>query len=385
MDRAVEVYISGPLGKALYKENDQCYIVGKYGCDGPVECDHWDISQFFDFGKEYDVVSIDDFNITKLMEKLNRSSDAHFTLNMMICAMDEEMDDDVRRSSLKAAMEYLDIQHIYAFVRNRLLCRLLPNGADIERAIEIAESLNAAKAVGIYKEVKRSQDTIKNILTIWSEVSEKMFISKKEISLNEKILIEAGFFSEMISAIEINDVNKLKSIVSTYSNDVELKKLISDVVRLLNTFMLIIKSRLETHIHIYTSVDAGHGRKPNKEKESTNITYTYRRYYRTPKGYYRTSSHYKLAYIIERNRSYYVAQNCSKEFLEQFDRFLDRLNGKNASFDSVRRALLDIKINYQDQLRSGISNKRATFNRKLKEGTHSIIHCGRYKPACRGR
>ncbi|MCG6553122.1 MAG: tetratricopeptide repeat protein, partial [Candidatus Magnetominusculus sp. LBB02] len=147
------------------------------------------------------------------------------------------MDEEIRRSSLGAALKYLDIDDNFNFVRNRLLCRLLPKGAEIVKAIEIAESLKAAKAITIYKEVERSQDIIRHILTVWSDVSDKMFQSKKESSLNEKLLIEAGVFAEMISAIESNDSNRLNLVVLTYGMKPDLRKRIPNIAHLLKAMI----------------------------------------------------------------------------------------------------------------------------------------------------
>ena len=65
-----EVFISGQIGKAIYKGNGRYFIVGVEENKEPVECRPADLSLFVNFGAEFTVISDKNIDLDGIRDAL---------------------------------------------------------------------------------------------------------------------------------------------------------------------------------------------------------------------------------------------------------------------------------------------------------------------------
>ncbi|MDX6693076.1 MAG: hypothetical protein QOF02_679 [Blastocatellia bacterium] len=218
-------FILGQIGKAVYEQDDRYYVLGLGDSPEPVECRAGEVAFFFDVSREYSVISGGDISSATIRETLEFSRQAHGALTMMLSGLNQELSPESRRLSVEAAEELLQDGAALAFVRARLLARLLPETADMDGALVYAANAGALTVFALYEEVGQSQEAIKFILEAWSEVATEFFLDAPEQAAGaEKILIESGVFAEMATAATAGETSRLGSIVATYGMKIELRR-----------------------------------------------------------------------------------------------------------------------------------------------------------------
>ncbi|HAV43133.1 TPA: hypothetical protein DCX15_03865, partial [bacterium] len=219
-----QVFISGQIGKAIYEEDNRHFIVGVEDYENPIECRYGDISMFFDCGAEFTIISSKDIGLSDIRNSLESSRLAYRALFLAISGFDGELSNEIRSLSIEAVEELFQNKSSYAFVRARLLGRPLPEMADINGAIFLAESGDTPIIKLLYKEVQASQKAVQDLLEVWKKIALKFFDSYEEQARGERALIEMGVFAEIVTVMTSGDIKALDSIAMNYGLQPEFKK-----------------------------------------------------------------------------------------------------------------------------------------------------------------
>src|SRR5215216_1088443 len=239
-----QVFISGQIGKAIYEQDEHYYVLGLGDYQEPVECRVGEISLFLDSGAEFSVISGKNINVDTIKSILELNKQAHRALSMTISVFDDKLSGESRSLSVEAAEEFLQDESVYAFVKNRISARPLPDMADINGAIRYAESASASVALSLYKEVLESQEAIRIVLDSWQETAQESFDSIEDESEAEKVLIEEGVFAEMVAALTARDKNRLNSLVLMYGRKPELSKTLPRATHIINALRVRLVAKL---------------------------------------------------------------------------------------------------------------------------------------------
>ena len=218
-----EVYISGKIGKAIYKKAGRYFSVGVDESDGPYECRPGDLSFFRDCHPEFSIATTPNINLQKIRELLDADRQAHRALTLTISVFDGKLREQTRLLSIEAAEELLQDQTVYTFVRNRFLARLLPKSADLDGALALSKNLNTPKINQLYKEALASQKAIAVVLEVWKTVAATFFDDEEQIEA-ENVFIEMGVFAEMVTAVVSNDIQKLSLLVVAFGSNADFNK-----------------------------------------------------------------------------------------------------------------------------------------------------------------
>jgi len=211
-----QAFISGQIGKAIYKEGERYLAVGLEHSEQPVECRPGDISLLFDCSAEFTAIPGKDIDLHNIRSQLEFDRRVHRAISLTIGGLDAELSFGTRSLSIEAAEELLQDELIRASVRARLLARLLPRIADINGAISQAEAMSAALITNLYKQVRESQRSIGSLLETWTEIAPNFFDLDEEQAQAEKNLIEMGLFADMVEAVTSGNIQALNSVFMTY-------------------------------------------------------------------------------------------------------------------------------------------------------------------------
>ncbi len=239
-----EVFISGQLGKAYYKENELFFSLDAKEKRQPKECRIGEVFSVLKSGFEFEVTQDKYINTDQIQSALTASHLAHRALTLTIGGLDSELSDDTRLLSIEAAEELLSDDYINKFVKRRLLAFPLPNQADVNGAISFSNQTKAKTVHSIFDKVAKAQSYIKKIADISNEVMLKFFDTEEERENAIKILIGIGFFGDVISSIAFEDAEKLDSLIISYGLNSELKKKLNKGTQILNQ----IKKRISSEI-----------------------------------------------------------------------------------------------------------------------------------------
>ncbi|NUM73338.1 hypothetical protein HUU40_03150, partial [candidate division KSB1 bacterium] len=210
-----QVLISGKLGKALYRENEQYFLVGAEEASGPWECRPGDLALLEDCRPNFYAFVEPQVDLGKIRKKLLAERTAHRALSLVLGGMDKILSEETRALSIEAAEEALQEHIVFTFVRNRLLARALPREADAEGALALADGVKTAVATKLYREVVDRQAVIKPLLDVWQEVA--MRFLRDPIAI-ENLFIETGVFAEAVSAVAEKNLQKLNLLVVKFGN-----------------------------------------------------------------------------------------------------------------------------------------------------------------------
>lgn len=241
-----EVFILGQIGKAVFQQDHHYYLLDFDAHTEPLECRAGDVSLYFDSGSEVTILPTDEIDIASIRDTLDFETRAYRALSMTLGGLDNELSPQSRRLSVEAAEELLQDDSVRAFVRKRLLARLLPITADVQGAIKYSQCTDASRASSIYKEILTSQPAIEVLLNTWKELSEEFFDSKDEAANGEKSFIDSGIFAEMVASLTANNLSQLNSVVASDETNRDLVKAIPGATHLLNSLRRITLSKSES-------------------------------------------------------------------------------------------------------------------------------------------
>src|SRR2546423_14917983 len=91
-----EAFISGQLGKALYSDGGQYFVLNLDSPEERIECRPIDFSSFFCFGAEVRSLPNNRLNFADIRNELEAQSHARRALSLLISGMDAALPEDIR-------------------------------------------------------------------------------------------------------------------------------------------------------------------------------------------------------------------------------------------------------------------------------------------------
>ncbi|WP_040334020.1 tetratricopeptide repeat protein [Candidatus Magnetobacterium casense] len=228
-----EVYISGQLGKAIYKENGKLFLIHNKKDNKPVECDRHDYSLFFGVAGDYEHILYADTTLETLRNELSFRSAAFNAMTFLIIGMDVEHKVDLKEKAIRRAQEILANKDSLSFARKRLMSCLLPADTDIDRAIEISRRMGAMLTLSVYEEVLRSQPVIGQVRAIWDDVAARRIDGEDEVKHAEGVLFINGIFADFVYAVMTRDISVIDDMISSVRKNRKLNEQVKGIVVLL--------------------------------------------------------------------------------------------------------------------------------------------------------
>ena len=228
-----DVYITGTGGTVIYCDNDDFFYRTLDDFETPHPCRAGDISFMLDCGAEF--IRIDPFPGFDLLKpdiELERKKKQ--ALSLTLSGLDNDLTEETRLMCIDAAEELASDERINLFLKARSLSRIIPEAADITGGLKCALSVNAVKIGTLYRNMRISQSYIEMVIDAWRKIAISWFDSTEKASIVENILIDAGFFSGMVEALQHERKNKLETLVVTVGMLPNVKRLHPQIVIILN-------------------------------------------------------------------------------------------------------------------------------------------------------
>jgi tetratricopeptide (TPR) repeat protein len=239
-------FISGQVGKAVYENDGRLFLLGVEDDAVPIECRAGDANIYFTSGAEFTTLPPGKTDLSTIKDTLLASTISYRALNSLLGGLDGDLESEVRQLSIEEAEETLSSNsRSYSFVKSRLLARPLPEEADVQAAVILAEKAKAYKVKSLYLKTLESQDVIIGIMEIWAHSAPKFFKSEEEMDEGERLFVDMGVFADMIACINSGDAGGLDKIVLHFGTNSELKQKIPFVVHMLNAIKTEIKKRFD--------------------------------------------------------------------------------------------------------------------------------------------
>jgi citrate synthase len=217
-----QAFISGQIGKVIYEEDGQYFILNVEQPEVSVECRPMDVSAFFNYGAEFTALSGTRLDLAHIKTQLITQRQAYTALTLTINGLDDALDHESRTWAIQAAERLVKKKPTHQFVRARMLARPLPEEADIEVAKDIADHSNSTLLYALYQSLDEYELAISLIYETWIEAAPDYFSSNEELAESERLLVDLGFFAEVVTAVAKDDFRTLNSVILTYSQNPEL-------------------------------------------------------------------------------------------------------------------------------------------------------------------
>ena len=162
-------------------------------------------------------ISIDRIKDALVIDTTNQRA-----LSLCISGMDPVLSDRTRLLSIEAAEELIQEKPVYEFVKNRFLARILPESAEVESAITLADSASTSLISDLYRSMLESQESIRALQNVWKKFAPKYFAELDEKSAAESAFIENGLFADMVDAAVKENKSEMKLLTVTYGSNREL-------------------------------------------------------------------------------------------------------------------------------------------------------------------
>ena len=251
-----KVYISGDLGRVIYKENENYFCMDMEQLDTPIPCSSRDLNLFFSSGAELTTIEGKSIAIDSIKKSVELETNIHQALTLVISGFNPDLTEGTRKLSIDAADDLLQFSEVEDFVRNRLLSRHLPANADLEKAILYSNELNCKKLNLIYEELNSSRAIIAELLMEWQQVSIDFFSSKEEIMECENLLIEFGVFSQIVKAINQKDPKLLGTVVFDFGLNLTFKNRIPQGIKIINRLKSLLAQKYSHILKKVTQTDS---------------------------------------------------------------------------------------------------------------------------------
>jgi hypothetical protein len=260
-----QAFISGQLGRAIYSEGGQQFVIAADHVEEPRPCSGTDLAMFFRSGAEYFAPISPISRLEELANELEHNTQAYKALTLAISIFDPELS-DIRGLLIEAAEELLADAFVSAFVRRRLRARPLPLGADIEGALTATKEAGAIATYDLLNAVRASQFSIGIALSAWSEGAPVFFSSEDEMIEAEKLLVESGAFDEIITGMVSRNIGAVDSAVLRYSLIPSISSQIPRVRHLLTA----VRNKARERLNL-TGGERKETEKPEHKRESDSI------------------------------------------------------------------------------------------------------------------
>jgi hypothetical protein len=219
-----QAYVSGQLGKAIYRDDAGGYFIYSQSSPKPVQCRWGDIQLLLNSGAEFKELR-KNLYLDRIRNILQFEERCHTALFLCLAGLDEQLTDSVRCHARDAAEKILQDYAVTTFVQKRLFARAMPPnllGRDhlLGRNIEL---LTKTPRVGvIYGLVSEAQPAIHAVSSIWDEVARAGFESRQEALRAQQLLTDEGFFISAVHALR--NAEWKRTLAAGFTSYTELKR-----------------------------------------------------------------------------------------------------------------------------------------------------------------
>jgi len=200
-----EAYIAGAIKKAIFKKDDQYFLLEKSGNDiyESVPANHINVSDFTFAKPEITHYRNIEWDSDRLTIELNRDAEKHTALNFFLIGMDTMFSEKLRNDVIDLLSKTFFVKkETEIFVRNRVFATKVPKSFDPLSASHIAEKFENKVLIESYRNLSYSNEII---ITCRDALKNTILNQKNHSKLNleslDKEFTDRGVLSDFVLAI----------------------------------------------------------------------------------------------------------------------------------------------------------------------------------------
>ena len=229
-----QVFISGQLAKAVYRDDECRYFV--YGIEDhpePREARGGEIEFLLSLKAEFKELPGSNFDLDTVRVQLVQEERNSTALFLALSGLDQTLSKEARDEARRAAEELMADAQTAQFVRNRILSRPAPidclcGDAPYDSKDPIVSS--------IYQQLFESQASIDDVVECWKSSLTEYFPDQQSYLLAERAIVDAGFLADVVRAVDSDKVDKVNELVVNYALDGSLQRQVPHLTHVLNAF-----------------------------------------------------------------------------------------------------------------------------------------------------
>jgi tetratricopeptide (TPR) repeat protein len=266
----MDAVISGRAGKALLLDGD---FLQSFDVDDPsrlVSRRQSDLPYLF--GESQDLRVLENTDLESIRQELQHDCDCNWALDVTLISLDAELPDDIRKEAIEGLNELLDSDRVIERLENILYARPLPDDADLQGALKLADGTPLSKA--LLQSLEERQPSIVEVSQAWDTIPSKMFGGYEQQAEFHQVAVREGLFRALVIVLET------KGAISTFILNTSLK----DSIKQLRNYRQVlqqwsnpfkqlsdapqIKREIEEEFEPETSPRRRHGRRTGINREA---------------------------------------------------------------------------------------------------------------------
>jgi tetratricopeptide (TPR) repeat protein len=344
MDRNVieTAFVSGRLGQAIYRVEEQLYAVTLDGDPRPASSA--DFQEIFSPGAEYELVLQQTADgVQAALQMFVRQYNALF---LVLNLLDSDVSLSTRIVAAQAAEKLLTAVEEREFVSRRLLSVPLPVQVRSHRHQMVSPWAEFTHVRSLLSEVFESQPVLDELWAGWRRAIESQGIDETKRPSLEATLVSSGFFANVTRAISARDHQRFNFVVVEHATDSEVLGEIKTAQSLLTAFRSEVYSKFFVDMPraVQKPLKLKKGGRPSRPPEPTEGTDTI------------TQLIYGLDTATERPRRYVVALEAKARVDKQISAIRELLfAGKIPTADKYLEDLLAFQLGQGDREHAAMS------------------------------
>jgi tetratricopeptide (TPR) repeat protein len=289
-----EVFISGQLAKAIYRDDKGSYFVFGTEQVEPRAANPGEIAFLLSLQAEFRQIPVRAFDLPVLHSQLVDEERKSTALFLILSGLDSALSPDTRADARNAAEELLLDAKVAQFVNNRLLSRPAPAGyIPDEKGFDPKSPIVSS----IYREVFDNQDTIDDVASCWQAAVENFFPTPEDSFRAAQTIIDAGFLAAVVRAIEAQKIEKVNDLVVSYALEGEVRSQIPQAARLLNDFRTRLLASFPPTV-AWRGLTQEDRRQPERAEPFTDLIYSFN-YFDPSRRRSRLSAHESVTRVMK--------------------------------------------------------------------------------------
>jgi tetratricopeptide (TPR) repeat protein len=241
MDRGVieTVFVSGRLGHAIYRADDQLFTMPLGG--KPHKAVSSDLQDILVRGAEFQVLH--KRTLEEIQAELEKVVGYYNALFLVLSLLDYEVALSTKLVAAQAAEELLLRSDTNNFVYQRLLSFPLPLPTRSRRHQLVSPWSDFGQLKSLLSEVFESQPILDELWAAWKKILDTQGVEPSQVSAIEATLISAGLFYDAVCAINAGDRHRLNSAFVKYATNQEILSEIGQSRTLLTSLRSVLHER----------------------------------------------------------------------------------------------------------------------------------------------
>lgn len=198
-----KAFVCGQIAQALFKEENQLFLLHAEENEKPIYCTPYEESLFFDSDAEIKI--FENISLDELRKKLLKDKLLFDVLHDIIAGFDRSLSIKTRILSMQKAEKFIKEKdpEILSFMKSRLFGNPVPREADLEQAVKLSGKNSFQYINSLYSQMLKGSEILNYISKSFKELIFEYSLENKYTKI-KNIFITSGFFASLFFETVMN-------------------------------------------------------------------------------------------------------------------------------------------------------------------------------------